>query len=249
MANPTYRELYKEFLVGVRKNKVGTIPPAEFATLYNQAVEEVVTKKLAIMELNKKVTNDLLPLFNKEISLFDQYAGFYGVDTNPVNYDILTYQILSANFIRREVSVSLVYLRSIDEDAYDKEVRCSKISENESVDLLNDVYYKPSMLKAYYKLDVTHPSGESSLQNFCFFVKKGSYKPSMLKLRLTYYMQPRIAKAIGNEDNVTSSDEVQFGREMSTEIIDTAIRMCIERNQDARVETYQNELNQKNTNQ
>lgn len=220
MVQDTYRNIYDTFLAGVRKNKVGTIFPEEFAILWNDSTEEVVTNKLSIFEVNKKIITDLLPLkrvFNSIVS--------NAIEKSNYKYFSCTFP----NDLRREIDIDVI----VD----DKQTRHYLLKGNQKFNLFNDPYYKPSKLRVYY--DYINGNNINGLNIYT------PIDANSVKVLIEYYKHPY---------KVTSSDVIldklcEFEREMSNEIIDTAIRKSIERNQDPRYQTIINEAKLSNNNQ
>ncbi len=216
---PLLKQLYKDFLSIVRKNRVGTVIPSEFAMIYNQAQEEVIANKLAVFDINKKIVNDLTPLMR----------SIKNVDLEKNNDQFYSYYYKLPNNFRRERRVSV----NID----NKNVLCSLLKSNMETEILSNVYMKPNYKRCYYKIDII---GENS----CIVVYVPETKE--IKFYLDYFIEPKMI----TEDEVISDTEISmFDKELTTEIINVAARMYIERVQDIRYKTMINELQQKNTNQ
>jgi len=215
MANPSFQTLYKEFLEDVRKHRVGTVLPEVFTLIFNQAVEEVVTNKLATFEINKKISIDLLPL-KKEVRL-----GTLSVSNNEGVYEL-------EDDFRREIRIALIL--------NGKSIKCIMLSGNQKTSMLNGVYSKPSLFKAYYSLR------NEAKDKIVIYLPKNIIIEAA-KIDIEYYCNPI---PVDVSKIVSSSEYCQFNREVSTEIVNTACRMYLERVQDPRYQTNMNELNQKN---
>lgn len=212
--------LYREFLAEVGKHRVGTILPSDFAILFNQAQEEVVTNKLAAIEINKKAVEDLLPLDHKSsfvMSVNDtELTKCFSVE-RPLN-------------VRRIKNIRLLL-----DDLHNS--RCVFLASNLKSDKLNGVYSKPTVRNCYY--DFKNESDK---------VMINVYVPQITtscELYLDYYKEPIRQDA----QSVVSDSLCLFNNEMCIEIINVAARMCIERKQDARFQTFSLDLKNKNTNQ
>lgn len=229
MDRPLYRDMYKNFLSNVRKSRVGTVKPEDFALVLNLAINEVVTNKLSGMELNKKVTDDLVPL-SKSVSL---------IDTTPdvrLKYSECTVEI--TNGYRRIRSVA------VDLSATYSGVKCVKISSYEESDILNGYYSRPSVFQCYYEPDLS-----DNKQQLKIFIPKSfpiaATPQNYVKVNVKYYGNPTVVTA---SDVVSNAAQTQFGVEMATEVVNIASRMYIERVQDPRFQSFSHELNNKITN-
>lgn len=218
------RNIYKEFLVQVGKHRVGTVIPSEFAILLNQGIEEVVTNKMAMMDINKKTIDDLIPLIvsikgEPMIKYADQYPCYvFGLASN----------------YRRMKRVSVLLDNKWN-------VKSNILKSNQETDILGGVFSRPNTTanNTYYKME--RIDGEN-------FVKV--FVPTLThscKLYCDFYRHPAM---VDQADVIDADKDFEFGKEMATEIILAAARMCIERNQDPRYQTFSiDQRNNKNSNQ
>lgn len=215
--------IYKDFLAEVGKHRVGTVIPSEFVILINQGIEEVVSNKMAMMDINKKTIDDLLPLV----------ASIKGAPmlVERDQYPCWVYQLASNCRRIKRVSVTL---------NNNWNSKCNPIVSNEESELLDGVFSRPNatIRNTYYKMEQI--DGEKSIKVFT--------PPAMTscKLYCDFYRHPTML----DEEDVISNKEFEFGKEMATEIILAAARMCIERNQDVRYQSFSiDKKNNKNLNQ
>lgn len=214
-----FDKLYRLFLTDVSKHRVGTVLPEQFALLFNLAQNEVITNKLALMDSNKKVQDDLNPLIrNTNVNMV--------VDTTEMHKCFTVERTAS---IKRIKSIR-VLLNNLSN------ARCNLIRSNEK-DKLNSVYDRPSDKRVYYELAYT-----STVPVIRVYTPVAT---TTCKAYIDYYTDPEWI----TEANVITSSAYLFSNEMSIEIIHVAARMCIEGNQDARYQSFLAEQQQRNTNQ
>jgi len=223
MATIKYVDMYKDFLTIVRKSRVGTVLPIEFTRFINLAQEEVISAKLQVMDLNKKFMDDLLPLRKTslllDISLESSHSTRYrtGTCNKPVDC--------------RRISRVVTLISSTIE------AKTNLIKSNEISSIVDGVFSKPTSRNCYYHLD-----NISNIDKVRLFVPNIVFTSTYPKCKLEYYATPVMI----TEANVVSlSDVCIFGKEVATEIINVSARMYLESIQDARYQTYNNELNQK----
>lgn len=203
-----FDKLYRMFLVEVGKHRVGTINPEQFALLFNLAQNEVVTNKLALMDANKKIQDDLNPLVRHLTSTME-------LDTTEM-HKCFTCERIEA--IKRIKSIR-VLLNNMHN------ARCNFLPSNRK-DLLNSVYDRPTDKRVYYELGYLNTK-----QVIRVFVP---ITTNSVKAYVDYYTDPIWITSA----NVITSNAYQFSNEMSIEIINVAARMCIEGNQDARYQSF-----------
>jgi hypothetical protein len=207
------------FLTEVGKHRVGTVLPDQFALLFNLAQNEVVTNKLALMDVNKKIQDDLNPLIRHLIVVMEQ-------DTTEMHKCFTTE--------RTEAIKRIKSIRALLNNTYN--ARCNFLpSARKSV--LDNVYDKPTDKRVYYELG--HLNSKSVIRVFT------PITTTNVKLYVDYYTDPVWITAA----NVVLTSAYQFSNEMSIEIINVAARMCIEGNQDARYQTFLAEQQNRNVNQ
>jgi len=226
MAAIEYINLYKDFLSLVRKSRVGTVIPNEFALFFNLAQEEVISQMLSVMDLNKKFMNNLLPLRkvsnNLDITMDSAISTRYltGVANTPIDCR----------------TISRVIVRVSPTDI----AKVNLIKSNELSSVVDGVFSKPTKKNCYYHLDRIENTDKIRL-----FVANGSVQTYLTvqypKCIVEYYTTPIVV----TETDVVGSSTCMFNKEVCTEIINTAVRMYLENVQDARYSTYNNELKQK----
>lgn len=221
METPKYVDMYKDFLAIVRKSRIGTVIPEEFARVLNQAIEEVVTNKLSSMEINKKIYDDLSPL-RKNVK--ERSMSIVSTD----NFPSVSCEINTGKGYRRIASVS------VNLSSTAKNVKCHLINSNEKTELLTGYYSKPSKHKCYYA-----PYVVGSKQMLKIYVP--SSMVSGVTSNYDIYISPDIIQAI----DVTGSSTSVFGKEICNEFVNAAARMYIERVQDARFQTFNHDLSNK----
>ena len=218
----TFKSLYKDFLSEVQKHRVGSIVPSEFAILFNQAQEEVVTNKLAAIELNKKITDDLIPLISSvKGSSMTEFVG-----------DLMKCFTFERPVTCRRISKITITLNSTNN------AKCILLKGNMETEMLNSVYGKPSIRQTYYKFD--------NINNKVVIKVYVPILTTSVKIYLDYYSNP---EPVTEQIVISDTVECKFSKEMCTEIINVAARMCLERNQDARNQTFNADLKNKNSNQ
>lgn len=221
MERPKYIDMYKDFLSIVRKSRIGTVIPEEFARVLNQAMEEIITNKLSTMEISKKIYDDLSPLrknVKNQIMTLDQADNFTAVSAiinTTVGY-------------RRIASVSVNLSSTI------KNVKCHFITSNEKTEILTGYYSKPSKFKCYYAPYVSGPSQKLKI-----------YVPSTMTIGVTSNYDIYVDPALVTQQNVITESKSIFGKEICNEFVNAAARMYIERVQDARFQTFNHDLNNK----
>lgn len=227
MAAIKHIDMYKDFLALVRKSRVGTVSPIEFTTFYNLATEEVISQMLEVMDLNKKFMNNLLPLRNTsgqlDITLDSALSTRYrtGVCTTPTD-------------CRRIARITVIISSTII-------AKTNLIKSNEVSEIVDGIFSKPTSKNCYYHLE--RASTTDKVRLFVPNMIYGSSPISYPKCILEYYITPTVV----TEANVISSSETcMFNKETCTMIINAAVRMYLENVQDARYQTYNNELKQKN---
>ena len=216
-----YVQLYKEFISNVGKHKVGTVIPEEFATLFNLALEEVYTNKLSGMEVNKKITDDL-NIFNDSIKNVNMT-----LDASDL-YRCFTVSRPSACKRIKKITVVL-------DSKYN--ARCVQIKAQNKEIILSSVLDRPTVKKCYYELTMN-----GTIEIIRVYVP---IITNTVKAYVDFYKEQTLV----TETDVTSTNVLPYSNEMCTEIINVASRMCIERNQDGRYQTFGNELKQKQINQ
>ena len=224
MAAIKYVDMYREFLTVVRKSRVGTVLPSEFTSFFNLAQEEVIASKLAVLDLNKKIMNDLLPL-RKTSLLLD-------ITLDLVNSTRYRTGVINLPLdCRREERVVTQISPTI-------EAKTNLIKSNEISSIVDGVYSKPTTKNCYYHLDRITTTDKVRL-----YVPDMIYATGYPKSKLEYYTTPTV---ITEANVVSSSDVCVFNKEVCTEIVNASARMYLESVQDARYSTFNNELKQKN---
>jgi len=218
----TFKTIYKDFLAIVGKHRVGTVLPAEFALVFNQAQEEVITNKLAVIELNKKVTDDLIPLIKSVKGT---------VMTLSTDTQYLCYQFERPAECRRVKRIAILLNGSWN-------AKCSLLKSVEETDVLSGVYSRPNQKQVYYKFDI--------ISEKTYIVVYVPPLMTSVKIYLDYYSHPtRVDETMVIKDDLSCV----FGNEVTVEIINAAARMYLERSQDVRNQTFNADLKHKNTNQ
>lgn len=224
MANKSINEIAKDFLGIVRKNRVGTVLPYEMATILNQATEQVIGDKFKAIEFDKKAFSDLLPLK----AVVKASIAENVVDTDDI-FEQNRYVTLPTSF-RRVIRLVAKFAGTTDP------TKLILIRSNETTDILNGVFSRPDKYQIYYTFfnKGTDPSIKFYVGNV----------PGVLTYMLEYYKQPTViteASIIATQPAVIS----EFGNEVVKEIVEMAALMYLERVQDARVQTFSNEINNK----
>ena len=229
MAAIKHIDMYKDFLALVRKSRVGTVSPIEFTTFYNLATEEVISQMLEVMDLNKKFMNNLLPLRNTsaqlDIALDSALSTRYrtGVCTTPTD-------------CRRIARITVIISSTVI-------AKTNLIKSNEVSEIVDGIFSKPTTKNCYYHLE--RVSNTDKLRLFVPNMIYGSTPIAYPKCIVEYYSSPAIIAVA----DVTVDDNTKvsvFNKETCTMIINSAARMYLENVQDARYQTYNNELKQKN---
>jgi hypothetical protein len=227
MAAIKYIDMYKDFLTIVRKSRVGTVEPKEFTSFINLAQEEIVSQMLEVMDLNKKFMNNLLPLRNTsvqlDITLDSALSTRYrtGVCTTPTD-------------CRRIARITVIISSTVI-------AKTNLIKSNEVSEIVDGVFSKPTSKNCYYHLE--RDSTTDKVRLFVPNMIYGSTPIEYPKCILEYYTTPT---AITEVNVVSSSETCVFNKEVCTEIVNIAARMYLESVQDARYQTFNNELKQKN---
>lgn len=216
-----YKQLYKEFLSNVGKHRVGTVIPDEFALIFNVSVEEVLTNKLSVMGVNKKITDDLQSLTSS---------------SNNVSMTLDNTELYRCFTVARPTGCRRIKsLRVVLDDKYNS--RCVYLEPHRKNIVLESVFDKPTIKRCYY---------EEIVQSNNLYIRV--FVPTITqtaKMYCDFYKEPTLVSA----SDVISTNECPYSNEMCTDIINVASRMCIERNQDGRYQTFVNELRQKQNNQ
>lgn len=218
MANKTLIQIAQDFLAIVRKSRVGTVLPYEMAAILNQATEVVVANKFKSIESDKKAFNDLLPL--KDLVK----ATMTATDTNDL---FPNKTVALPDGFRRDIRL-VVQFGSADP------TKMILIRSNETTDILNGVFSRPDIYQTYYTF--YNASTVASLKVYIGTIT------TALTYVLEYYKQPTLISAT---DITAGSVLSQFGSEMNQEIVEMAALMYLERVQDARVQSFSNEINNK----
>ena len=214
----TWNMMYREFVAICQKQRVGTVIPSQFAILWNQAQEEEVANMLKVMEVNKDIYDSLMPL--KRIASNQVFT----VTTNTFGLRVATFT--PANPVRRILKLSV----RLNGSGYP--VKCVLIKSNESTDILNGVFSRPSQHQCYYSKD------NNANDTVTVYVPTAT---TTVNGYLEYYVEPPLVATA----TVTSTTlESVFNKEVCSKIIQIAARMYIERVQDARYPTYNNEIKQ-----
>lgn len=224
MATIKFIDLYKDFLTIVRKSRVGTVLPLEFSQYFNLGQEEVISQKLQVLDLNKKFMDDLLPL-RKSTSDLDVSLE----STKSTRYKSGLVSI--PNDCRRISRVITIITSS-------SEAKTNLIKSNEISSVVDVVFGKPTTRNCYYHLE-----RDNNLDKVRLYLPYIVYASSFPKCRLEYYTTPTVVTDL---NVVSSSDLCVFNKEVCTEIINAASRMYLEGVQDARYQTFNNELKHKN---
>lgn len=231
MTRPKYIDMYKDFLTLVKKSRVGTVIPEEFVRLLNLAIEEVVSQRVAVLELNKKVTDDLLPLKVSQKDLILVNDG-----TDPFGGYITSASIGISGSYRRIAAVRVDLVKS-GLPATKKNVKCYFLSSFEASEVLDGYYSRPSLLKCYYT-----PVLSSNQHKIRVYIPAG-YVAS--KCSCDLYVNPTLVLL---SDVTNLSNQCQFNVEVSNAIVNVAARMCIESNADSRYQSFMNEQQIKSNN-
>ena len=227
MAAIKHIDMYKDFLALVRKSRVGTVSPIEFTTFYNLATEEVISQMLEVMDLNKKFMNNLLPLRNTsaqlDIALDPALSTRYrtGVCTTPTD-------------CRRIARITVIISSTVI-------AKTNLIKSNEVSEIVDGIFSKPTSKNCYYHLE--RASTTDKIRLFVPNMIYGTTPIAYPKCILEYYITPTV---VTEANVISSSDTCMFNKETCTMIINSAARMYLENVQDARYQTYNNELKQKN---
>ena len=226
MAAIKHIDIYKDFLALVRKSRVGTVSPIEFTTFYNLATEEVISQMLEVMDLNKKFMDALLPLRKTSTSL--------SIIMDPSFSTRYNTGLVSTPIDCRRIS-RVVILISATIGA-----KSNLIKSNEISSIVDSVYGKPTTKNCYYHLDRTSTTNKVRL-----YLPVITYSSGYPICIVEYYSSPAIIAVadVTVDDNTKVS---MFNKETCTMIINAAVRMYLENIQDARYQTYNNELKQKN---
>ena len=224
MERAKYIDMYKDFLLLVKKSRVGTVIPEEFTRVLNMAIEEVVTNKFSVLEMNKKSFDDLSPL-RKAFK-----TQTMAVDTSE-SYTAYSCAINTTAGYRRIAAVS-VNLSKTGQSL--SNIKCHLLPTIEKTEVLNGYYSKPSIMKCYYI-----PFVDTSTQKLKIYVPSGF---TTVTSNYDIYTNPTVATAA----NVTDANlQCQFGKEMSTQIVNVAARMYIEGNADPRYQSFLHEQQNK----
>lgn len=218
MASVKYIDMYKDFLEIVRKSRVGTVIPKEFARVLNLAIEEAVSSKLSMMEVNKRVYDDLAPL----------RVSYKKKSLTPVQDEDFDYllgdfsQLGEGKEYRRIANVTI-------KTGTKKPIKCHLLSSGEKTEVLNGYYSKPSKHKAYYQPIVDSGNkikiyADNDLCDYTFSAD--------------IYLNPTI---VSDTDVVDVNATSQFSKEMSSYIVNIAARMYIESVADVRYKSFMNE--------
>ena len=217
-----YKSIYKMFLSVVNKSRIGTVTPIEFVEVFNLAQEEVVTNKMSAMGMNKKIIDDLMPLFRT-------LRNINGVK-NDNDYSSLAFTLTVPTNMRRVVRITASFISGIN-------AKISLLKNNEESEMFQSVYSRPTARQSYYKMDMV-----SGTPIIVVFSPKSI---SSLRVTIEYYVNPtRITESLS-----VSTTESIWNIEMITEIVNVAARMYLEKVADQRVQTYNSELKNKSQNQ
>lgn len=224
MANKLITDIAKDFLGIVRKGRVGTVLPYEMATILNQATEEVVANKFKAIEVDKKAFNDLLPLKAVDKKVIDVSS-----DATKDTDDLFPNRYISLpEGFRRDIRLVVQFVGETSP------TKLILLRSNETTDILNGVFSRPDRHQIYYTF-----FNKSSVAAIKLYTGEVA---GNINYFLEYYKQPALiteASIVGT--NITS----EFGNEMVKEIVEMAALMYLERVQDARVQTFSNEINNK----
>lgn len=232
MAAIKHIDMYKDFLALVRKSKVGTVSPVEFTTFYNLATEEVISQMLEVMDLNKKFMDALLPL--RVVS--DQFS--LSMDTTiGSRYKSGTVALPTAH--RRMSRVVTIISTTVGAVNTVNEAKTNLIKSNEVSSIVDGIYSKPTIKNCYYHME------KITTDKVKIYVPYlTNFTATYPKCILEYYTSPAVIAVA----DVTVDDNTKisvFNKETCTMIINAAVRMYLENVQDARYQTYNNELNNK----
>ena len=215
-----FDKLYRLFLTEVGKHRVGSVNPEQFAMFFNLAQNEVVTNKLSMMDVNKKINDDLNPLV-----VTANYV--MTTDTTQLHKCFTTERPSNCKRIK-----SIHVLINGNTNA-----KCIYLPANQK-SKLDSVYDKPNDKRVYYELSVL--STTNVIRVFVPVICTSA------KIYIDYYKEPDY---ITESDVVKTSTNYIFSNEMSIEIISAAARMCLEANQDARYGTFAGDQKNKSNNQ
>lgn len=229
MERPTLVEMYKDFLSLVKKSRVGTIIPEEYVRVLNLAVEEAVATRLGVVEMTKKIHDDLSPL--KKI-VKDQGVSIHNNDSFPA-------VLCTLDNYRRVASLNINLSNDI------KNVKCHLLSSIEKTDVLSGYYSKPSRHKCYYTPYVD-TVGEESTQKIIIYIPSdytNNENINNVKVNVVMYEEPVVYKTtdVFLNNIVVSVKKFQFGYEMASAVVNIAARIYIEGNADPRYQSFMNE--------
>jgi len=219
-------DMYKDFLSLVRKSRVGTVTPTEFTSFLNLATEEVISQMLDVMDLNQKFQNGLLPL--RKTYELTSLTSIASTSSRYTNYKVDTFPT-DCRTISRVVSVLSANV----------ETKTNLVKSNEVSIIVNSVFGKPTVNNCYYHMEFI-----SSLPNIKLYLPVMTYVSTFPKCIIEYYTTPPTI-AVGD---VTVDDNTKvsvFNKDICTDIVNTTARMYLENVQDARYQTFNNELKQK----
>ena len=234
MAAIKHIDMYKDFLALVRKSRVGTVSPIEFTTFYNLATEEVISQMLEVMDLNKKFMNALLPL-----RVVSNQLPITMDTTISTRYKSGTVDLPAAH--RRMSRVVTIISTTVGAVNTVNEAKTNLIKSNEVSSIVDGIYSKPTTKNCYYHMERKNTTDKVKI----YVPYLTTYTKEYPKCILEYYASPAIVAVA----DVTVDDNTKvsvFNKETCTMIINSAARMYLENVQDARYQTYNNELKQKN---
>lgn len=181
---------------------------------------------LAVEEVytNKLSVMDVNKKINTDLNTFiDSQSGNMTVDITGA-YRCFT--MTPSNAIRRVKSIRLLLDNKFN-------AKCVEIKANRRSSILDSVYDSPTVQKCYYEL----ANG-----------KIVAYVPKItnaVKAYIEYYKEVTPV----TDSTVISVGVCPYTSEMCTEIVNAASRLCIERNQDGRYQSFAVDLKNKQTNQ
>lgn len=217
-------DMYKDFLTIVRKSRVGTVQPLEFATILNLATEEVISNKIDNFDTNKKFAIQLLPI---------TVGPYLAVGEWLEEWDVYRYKTYTIDLPENCRLITKLVIEIIPNN----EGKCNPLSLNEQTTVLNGIYSKPTTANCYYNLQNLVVNGVATKKVF-IFAPSNTSGTGYPKLRMNYIVNPPVI----TEMETTNSKESIFDREVCAEIITVAARMYLEGIQDSRYSTFNNEL-------
>jgi len=230
MASTNLVEMYKDFLSLVRKSRVGTVGPTEFTQILNLAQEEVISQMLKVLDLNQKFMSGLLPLrtITDPLSL----TAIIPLTSDRYNpYKVASGYPSDCRMISRVITLLEANL----------ETKTNLVKSNEISNIVNGVYSKPTKNICYYQLEV-YEVNNIRTESIKLFLPSINIVSPYPKCIIEYYKSPT---AIPLADVIDNSKSCVFNKDICTDIINTAARMYLENIQDARYQTFNNELKHK----